>query len=162
MTTAPRAYVDTCLISALIKNDVDAAELQALTDIFRRYQRGDLQLSCSPVVEEELAEIPADYRGPHVELLKQFASVPKATVGGITQMGPGGFGVANPRHRLWLALRAALPDEQDAWHVFVAARNRVRYLITVDKRTMLSRCSAVLEASGVELVSPSSFVAVAA
>lgn len=160
MSAPPRAYLDTCLVSALAKNDIEVSEQQALTEIFVRYRRDELSLFCSVVVEEELAKIPGTYRGPHLALLAQFASVPKAAVGGITRLGLAGFGVANPRHRLWRSIWAVLPDEQDAWHVFVAACNRIRYVLTVDRRSMLSRRSAVLEASGVALMSPSSFLAV--
>lgn len=159
--SAPRqlkAYLDTCLVSALVANDIAVAEQRALAEIFNRYHSGEVLLTCSPVVEAELAKIPSKFSRPHLELLAKFASVPKSEVGGLTRLGPAGFGGANPRHRLWRSLEKVLRDEQDAWHVLVASRNRIPYVVTVDQKTMLSRRRAVLEVSGVELVSPSEFV----
>lgn len=151
------AYLDTCLVSALVKNDIDTTEQQALAEILGRYERGEVMLTCSPVVEAELAKIPANFSGPHLNLLSKFASVPKSQVGGVTRMGPAGTPTGNLRYALWRSIRRVL-QEQDAWHVFVASRNRIRYLVTVDRRTMLSRSQEVLQVSGVHLVSPSEFV----
>lgn len=48
----------------------------------------------------------------------------------------------------------AVLDAADAEHVYQAARNEVAYLITVDRRTMLSHADKALHLSGVRLVSP--------
>lgn len=152
-----KGYLDTCLVSALVKNDSDASEIGALDQLLAWHESGKIVLACSPVVEVELARIPPDFRGRHLSLLTRFRSLPKSDVGGLTRLGPAGVPMANPRHRLWRSLREALPDEQDAWHVFVASCNRFRYLITVDRRTRLSRKEAVLNTSGVHLVLPTEF-----
>ena len=75
------AYLDTCIISALVKTDIDAFEQRALDDLFARYERGDVDVKfvCSDAVESELARIPAEYRGPHLEKLALFRSMPRVS-----------------------------------------------------------------------------------
>ena len=153
-----RAYLDTCVVSALVKSDGKADELLALTELFSLYTRGEIELVCSEVVDAELARIPTSYRGPHIEQLGHFRSMPRATVGGLTRMTPAGRPGANPRYLEFQRLKHILRDEEDRWHVFVASRNRIRFLVTVDESTMLSKADAVLAATGVRLVSPSELV----
>jgi hypothetical protein len=160
VTSGPTAYLDTCIISALVKNDVDAVEQRALDDLIARYDRGEATFICSEVVDSELAKIPENYKGPHLKMLALFRSVPRALVGGVTRMSLMGTPTANPRHQKWQRLIGILPDEEDAWHVFVASENGIKYLVTVDQRTMLSRADTVLRASGVQLVRPSEFLRV--
>jgi hypothetical protein len=131
--------------------------MSALEQLLAWHESGRLVLACSPVVEAELAKIPPEYSGPHFNRLAKFRSLPKADVGGITRLGPLGLPMGNPSYGLWRSLREVLPDEQDAWHVFVASCNRFQYLVTVDSRTMLSRKKAVLDTSGVHLVLPTEF-----
>ena len=56
-------------------------------------------------------------------------------------------------------LTEILPDENEQWHIFAAARNRVCFFVTVDFRTILSRRERVMAASGAEPVTPAEFVA---
>jgi hypothetical protein len=152
------AYLDTVLVSGLVKRDIDPVELDALTEILSRFARAELALVCSKAVEAELAAIPSDYRGPHIEQLKVFRSIPRAEPGGITRLTVMGVPGANPYRALWDQLQALLPDPADAEHVFVAASNRVKVLITVDKRTMLNHRGAVRALCAVELMRPTEFL----
>lgn len=153
-----RAYLDTCLVSALVKNDLARTEQTALAAICRAFESGEVALVCSSVVEDEISKISASHKSEHMKTLKVFAAVPKGTVGGLTQLGAAGVPMANQRHRLWRQLLRILPDENDAWHVYVTACNRIRYLVTVDQRTILSHRNAVLQVSGVHALSPSEFL----
>lgn len=150
------AYLDTCVVSAVVKSELSMLEQSALASICRAHEKGEVVLSCSPVVEEEISKIPLSYRTAHAEILRVFSSVPKVAIGGLTQLRPGGV-TANPRRWLWNRLLTVLPDENDVWHLFVAARNRIRHFVTVDQRTILSRRDAVLKASGVDPMLPSEF-----
>jgi hypothetical protein len=61
-------------------------------------------------------------------------------------------------HPTFARLAKALPDRNDARHVFQAARNDVRDFVTIDERTILSRATQVLEAAGVRVCSPTAYV----
>jgi hypothetical protein len=151
------AYLDTCIVSGLVKFD-NPAESDALREIFGRYQHGEVSLLCSPKVAEEIADIPPDYIGPHLEMLQNFAQLPKSAPGGLTRMGADDYGVANPRRRIWRSLMEYLPDEPDAEHVFIAYCNRIKYLVTWDVSTMLPHSQTVFERSGVRVLLPSAFL----
>lgn len=155
MVSVLSAYLDTCVVSALVKNDIDPIEQRALHELFARYEKGELALVCSQVVDSELSRIPPDYKGPQLRVLALLRSVPRAAAPRRTRLGPLGLPSVNPRYREWKKLTAVLPDDEDAWHVFVASQNRVRYVVTVDQRTMLSRAEAVRRANGVHIVRPS-------
>jgi hypothetical protein len=58
------AYLDTCLLSALVKGDIPQSELNALKDLLVRFKRGEVSLFCSSAVEDELKKIPEAYRRP--------------------------------------------------------------------------------------------------
>jgi hypothetical protein len=152
------AYLDTVLVSGLVNRDIAPVELQALIEILSRYTRAELSLVCSEAVGDELAAIPSDYRGPHLAQLKVFGSIPRVKPGGITRLSVVGVSGANPYRAPWDRLRALLPDLADAEHVFVASSNRVKVLITVDRRTMLNRRSEVRALCGVELMRPAEFL----
>ena len=152
-----KAYLDTSAVSALVNYDIEVAgEMSALEQLLAWHESGKVIIVCSPVVEDELAEIPAQYIEAHRSFFAKFACVPKANVGGLTQLGPLGLPMGNPRDRLMRSLQQVL-REKDAWHVFVASCNRLHYLITSDRKTMLSRKESVLKISGVHLLWPSEF-----
>ena len=156
---AVSAYLDTCVISGYVKSELEANERSAFEKIMTAYTSGKIDLLRSEIVEREIAAIPDRYRTPHHELLSTFLSIPVPPVGGLTRLGPCGSPMANPSRMLKQRLSEILPDENDQWHIFVAARNRVRFFITVDIRTILSRRERVMAASGVEPVTPAEFVA---
>jgi hypothetical protein len=111
------------------------------------------------VVDQEIAAIPARYRTPHQALLLTLLSIPVPQIGGLTRLGPAGLPVGNPARALWQRLVTVLPDVNDRSHLFAAARNRLRFFITVDISTILSRRASILEACGVEPLTPAEFVA---
>ena len=158
VNVAMAAYLDTCVISGYVKNELKANEQVAMEKVMAAYTSGKIDLLRSAIVEQEIAAIPDRYRTPHHELLSQFIAIPVPSVGGLTRSG--GFGAkANPARMLMQRLIRILPDENDQRHIFVAAQNRIRFFITVDFRTILSRRDRVLVASGVEPVTPAEFVA---
>ena len=57
-----KAYLDTSAVSALVNYDIEVAgEMSALEQLLAWHESGKVILVCSPVVEDELAEIPAQY-----------------------------------------------------------------------------------------------------
>lgn len=61
-------------------------------------------------------------------------------------------------HPVYEALTGRPPDRNDARHLFQADRNGVRDVITTDRRTVLSRASAIREATGLSVWSPAEYV----
>jgi hypothetical protein len=113
-----KAYLDTSAVSALARQDIKLpGEMSALEQLLAWHESGKVFSVCSPVVEEELAKIRPEYIQAHLNFFDKFASLPKADVGGLTQLGPSGLPMGNPRYRLLSSLRKVLPDEPDAWHI---------------------------------------------
>jgi hypothetical protein len=158
INVAVAAYVDTCVISGYVKNELGDSERSAFERIMTAYKVNSIALIRSEIVEQEIAAIPGQYRTLHDELLRSFLSIPVPIVGGLTQVGPFNLSMANPRRRLMNHLKKILPGENDQRHVFVAARNRVRFFITVDRHSILSHHDSVLAVSGVEPVTPAEFI----
>jgi predicted nucleic acid-binding protein len=152
------AYLDTVLVSALVKEDIDRIEMVALKEILSLYKRGELSLVCSEAVKDELAKVPLDFRGEHMQQLEIFGSIPRLSPGGLTRLTAMGTPGANPRRVVWERLKHLLPDQPDAEHVFIAWTNRVPCVVTYDKETMLKHKVAVRALCGVDLMLPSEFL----
>ena len=73
------------------------------------------------------------------------------TDSGLTLLGVGGGQRTDP---LFKSLKAILPDEDDARHVFQAAKNGVQYFLTVDERTILRHRQAVEQCCELKAVDP--------
>jgi len=152
------AYLDTVLVSALVRRDIDGIELDALTETLSRFDAGQLSLVCSQAVEDELARIPEDYRREHMQQLRAFGRIPRVGSGGYSRLTTAGISGANPRRVTWERLKSLLPDESDAEHVFLAWVNRVKCVVTCDKKTMLKHKLKVRAICGVDLMLPSEFL----
>lgn len=155
---AVAAYLDTCVISGYVKNELETGNQSAFETILTAYLSKKIDLLRSAIVEMEIAAIPECYRTPHQTLLSNLLSIPVPSVSGLTRLGSGMFSMANPKRLLRQRLSVVLPDENDQQHIFVAACNRVHFFITVDNRTILSRRLKVYEACGVHAVTPVEFI----
>ena len=153
-----KGYLDTCLISAIVKSDIKEIEKMALLEIRQNYIAGKIELFTSEHVEEELNKIPSQYRQSHLDVFDMFSSVPKPTVGGLTRLGPGGFPIGNPKRRKMNALLSLLPDNDDAWHLFIASSNRISCFVTVDVNTVIKHKNEINNICGVEAMLPSEFL----
>lgn len=156
-----RAYLDTCIVSGLVKDDLAKPEAEALQRILVARKRGAVSITTSAVTHDELSSIPEEHRAPHELLYNLLDDVPAApthrTDSGLTLMGVGGGRREDP---LLTQLRAILADEGDAQHVFQAARNGVEFLITADVRSFARHSEQLQELCGVRVVLPSQFVAI--
>jgi len=156
-----RAYLDTCIVSGLAKGDLTDADAAALLRILQAQKAGALDLVTSEVTSTELSAIPPEFRMKHEVIYNLLADVPSApthqTDSGLTLMGVGGGRREEP---LFTELKKVLPDLGDAAHVFQAARNSVSALITVDRRTFISRAAQIAQLCGVQVVGPAQFASV--
>lgn len=156
------AYLDTCIVSGLAKGDLAQADIEALLKVLQRYKNGAVSLVTSRVTKEEIDCIPKEYRLPHEVIYNLLADLPvvKAfrTDSGLMLMGVGG-GIR--LHPMLAKLTTLLTDEADARHLYQAARNGVRYFITTDARTIISRKAKIEEISHVLALRPTEFLSIA-
>jgi len=156
--TSRRAYLDASAISRIVKQDAIADELDALDQIIAGHRDGRLQLVRSRVVHEEIRKVPAEHRKKFEDLDLVLKEIPLADPGPRTRLGLWGAPVTNPYRRLWEQIEATLKDPPDREHVYAAATNRVRFLITFDRKTILNKRKAVQDVSGVITVTAVEFL----
>jgi hypothetical protein len=153
-----RAYLDTCVVSGLAKGDLSPVDAAALLQILQARKAGAVDHVTSEVTAHELAAIPPDFRMKHEVIYSLIADVPRVpthrTDSGLMLMGMGGGTREDP---LFTELKKLLPDVGDAAHVFQAARNSVAAIITVDKRSFLSRAEQVATLCAVAVMTPVQF-----
>jgi hypothetical protein len=153
--TRSKAYLDTCIVSGLAKDDLDPLEQTAVMYLLEAHKQGDLKLVTSAVTAREISQIPEEFRRAHSVIYSLLSDVPSVALGSITSlslMGTPGPGRDDP---MFESLKCLLPDPEDAEHVFQAAQNGVQYFVTVDRSTMLKHAAQVESVCGVKLVAPS-------
>lgn len=153
--TRSKAYLDTCIVSGLAKEDLAPLEQSAVMYLLQAHKQGELKLVTSAVTAKEISQIPEESRRAHSVIYSLLSDVPSVVLSSTTSlsvMGTPGPGRDDP---LFANLKCLLPDPEDAEHVFQAARNGVHYFVTVDRRTMLKHAAQVESLCGVKLVAPS-------
>jgi hypothetical protein len=149
------AYLDTCIVSGLAKEDLKPEEQNALQDLLTKYKKGEIGLLTSEITREELRKIPNDYRILHEVIYNLLKDVPISqthrTDPGLTLMGVGGGTREDP---IFTKLKKILPGEDDARHLFQAAKNKVIYFLTTDSRTILKFKKEIEDITGVKAVTP--------
>jgi len=159
----PSAYLDTNLVSGIRKQDL-GAEQQALRRILGAHKQGTLALVTSHVTHEEIQALPpGSVREAHEDIYALLTDVPVVDEGllmpRVVRAGSGPFGPVIVTDSDLASLRAILPDENDARHLFQAMRNGVDYFVTADKRTILSRATAIEQQFAIRVRLPSKLVA---
>lgn len=157
-----KGYLDTCIVSGLVKSDLRADEEMALRRILKARDLGAIEIVTSEVTKAELNRIPSQHRARHIEAFTLLAKVPTAP----TLIGSSRF-IGGPNVTVLTAgwredpllgqLRNLLPDPEDADHAFQAAQNGAGYLITVDRATFLKYAAQVAQLCEVRLVTPVQF-----
>lgn len=152
------AYLDTCIVSGLAKEDLAQEQLIALGKILRARRAGQVELVTSSVTQQEIEKVPVSFRAKHDVIFNLLCDIPVA----VTHHTDAALfllvGAGCREDPLYAKLKAILPDENDAMHTFQAAKNSIEFLITVDRRTFLTHARAVRDACGVELMTPGTFV----
>jgi predicted nucleic acid-binding protein len=153
-STGPdRAYLDTCVFSALAKGELSSNDSRAFIGIAGLVQESRVTLFSSTVAQQELDAIPRDYRGPHLE---QYSSVAKVQ-SRITWLDDRDGTVQEDP--LFRKIRGILPDENDARHLAHAKLAGVDNVITVDKRTILRYKPELEEQVGIRVYTPTEYFA---
>src|SRR5262245_29161626 len=137
MTAPPTAYIETCIVSGLAKGDLPSSTTEAVLRILQFRSCGLVSVVTSSVTKSEIDRIPEKHRTPHQAIYSRLLDLPIAqefqTDSGLLLLGVGGRLRIDP---LFSSIKAILPDE-NARHVFQAARNGATYFVTADHSTIL-------------------------
>jgi predicted nucleic acid-binding protein len=163
----PIAYLDTNLVSALAQQDIDQADVHALFQLVDLMHAGRVALVTSTVAKEEIERVPAEHRAPHqgtYALLKKIPVVDEQRLfpRRVQAFRPGRSQIIGPsviEDEDLGRLRAILPDENDARHLFQASKNGASYFVTADRRTILSRAREIESAFPIRVMTPTQLVA---
>jgi hypothetical protein len=154
-----KAYLDTCIISGMAKQDIAAAEQTALLTILQRQKSGEVALVTSDMARREIDAIPEQHRLKHQFIYNLIVEVPIAKAfridTGLMLMGVGG---GRRLVKEMAQLTTLLKDEADASHIYQAFKNEVSIFLTVDERTVLSKAREIEGICGVKAMMPSGFV----
>ena len=155
MSDLPTAYLDTSVVSGLAKGDLNEADAKALLHLLKAGKQGDINLVTSTVTKDEIANVPEMHRSSHEMIYNLLADVPAArqyhTDSGLMLVGVGGGQREDP---LLASLKSILPDENDALHLFQAAKNEVTFFLTADRRTIIRHREAIEAACSIKAVDP--------
>jgi predicted nucleic acid-binding protein len=179
--SAPRAYLDTNLIIGLAENDLARTEMTAMEELLQRHKGRETRLCTSHVAKEELSRRRPAVNGRLRRLIYRLAR--RSPGNGRVQkliydllddipavdeqflappmLGSAALGSAGPivKDELLGKLSQLLPGEDDARHIFQAARNGIDYFVTCDRRTILKHAAKVESVVPIKLRSPSQLVA---
>ena len=151
-------YIDTCIISGLVRNDIQPNELNSLNILLKSFEFGLINLTTSEITRLELDKIPEQYKEPHIELYKNFENIPLVKtfshISRMTLLGVGGGTRIDP---LYLSLQNILPDENDILHLFQAAKNGATTFLTVDARTILKYKDEIKNICGLQTMTPNDY-----
>ena len=113
-TPPPTAYLDTCIVSGLAKEDLSDEELDALSRILEEYKGNNVHLVTSDLTKRELEKIPEGSRRKHSVIYSLLSDVPIVPLfrrdTSLALLGVGG-GVRV--HPIFARLNTELPDEPD-------------------------------------------------
>jgi predicted nucleic acid-binding protein len=158
----PRGYLDTNLIIGLAEGDLAPKEMSALEHLLQRHKSRGIRLCTSHVAIEELARRESGpERLQHViyMLLEDVPAIDEqfqaAPMFGSMVLGVGAPIVIDEM----LGKLNRILSEDDARHIFHAARNGIDYFVTCDSDTILKRARKVEPVAGIRLRSPSQLVA---
>lgn len=115
----PKAYLDTNIVSAIVRNDVAPDEMAALSRLMNGFQESEIDLCTSIKTKQEIEKIPERYKDQRAEQKRIFSLIRLACVKGTLAKEEA------------LALPPGL-DELDRQHITEAIRGEANYFVTVD------------------------------
>ena len=150
----PAAYLDTCVISGLVRSQLDETEESALLELLKRFDDGSLNLVVSEIAEREIARIPPAHRTPHDDFYNLLSAVPTFRPPALTRLSPLGLPMPDPHWPLWKDLTKVLSDD-DANHAYQVISYGFDFLVTVDRRTILRHQEYLRESCHLNALLPS-------
>src|SRR5256885_514065 len=76
----PSAYLDTCVISGIARQDLKTVELEALSKILELYQQSKIRLVTSDVARGEIDKIPEQFRYTHKAVYLLLSTLPISSI----------------------------------------------------------------------------------
>ena len=152
-STLPTLLLDTSVISGLVNEDLSSQDAAAIRQLVEMAAKGRVTIAASTVSKEEIDRIPTSYRSSH---LAAYGAIEKIRAYS-TWVDTCASSSGSNEHPEYCAIRAILPDENDARLAFQGKMAGVSAFITVDRKTILSKTTA-LAAQGVNVASPSQYL----
>ena len=144
-------YLDTNIISGVVRHDLKPVEQSAVSQILRLYEEGKVKLVTSEQAKNEIERIPAQFRGPHLHMLSTISMLPTVNA--------AGSNIASCKDPLYALVERTIGDSDDAQHCWWAFRSNVSHALTCDEP--LSRHStAIWQKLRVQLLRPSQLTSV--
>jgi predicted nucleic acid-binding protein len=157
----PSAYLDTCLVIGLAKEDLRRVEQAALDELTNMWGDGRLKLVTSDVTHEEILHVPEGVRTRHDATLERLATIPTVAeaIPRVVTNRPGSRIVGPLPHPDMAELRTLLRDDADARHLFQAIQGDVDFFVTDDQRSIVSKAAEIEARHSIKLRLPSALVA---
>jgi hypothetical protein len=156
-SSALRAYIDTSVVSARARNQLEAKQAEAMERILAARSPGVLEIYVSDLVRAEIEGIPLVYREPHAAEFGRLEELPVLSWHQATPpFPPFDFPHGTRTHPLLQGLLKVL-NRADAEHVFQVAQGELRNFITLDYRTILKRAKEIESICGVRAITPVDF-----
>ena len=154
-----KAYIDTCIISGIVKSDLKSTDQEAVQHICTLFTEGKLQLCGSTVARDEIDRIPSEYRAPHTAVYNVLDIVRGSTFEWIEEGTPSSVDRRTDIDPIYIELRNLLPDENDARHLYLAKKNGAAAFITADENTILVHAEKLKNDHGITAMNPSGYFA---
>lgn len=145
-------YIDTCVISGYIKEDMKSSDLQSFKEIIKLAELGSIIIDTSTEARSEIEKLPQVYQSSHLDY---YNSLNKLKGHVENWLDENKIQIEN---KDYTNLKNILKDENDAKHCFQAFQSGIDYFITVDYKTILNK-SNELRNLGLRALSPSEFIA---
>jgi len=151
--TLPTLLFDTSVISGMVKQELSSIDSIAIRKVIEMAAEGRITIAASTVSKEEIEKIPAAYRSSHSEAYEALGKLQAVSLWLDTTTSSA----SSSQHPEYVAIRAILRDENDARLAYQAKKAGAVAFVTVDRRTILNKASA-LAAEGVTVASPSEYL----
>ena len=141
----PKAYLDNCIVGALVKGEFPEDELGAIYELIDLSQAERISLVTSPRTLDEISHVPEKHRPPHEAIYAFLKKVPTIDEDVLvprpitTASGPRPPVVVQDADIHWLY---SILKRIDAHHVFYAVKSECGYFVTTDKG-ILSRANEI-------------------
>jgi hypothetical protein len=137
-------YVDTVIISGMVKRDLPTADLESMERILDAFQADNIDLRTSRLAKQELDRIPAQYRHNHVRLFRLIK---------LSEVEQTSYAPDDPKLQAAFTQLEARLGRTDFRHLGQAVSIRAEFFLTADEGLLGQRTLA--QELGTAIVRPS-------
>ena len=146
-------YVDTCIISGYVKQDMKSSDMIAFAKIMNIAESGKISIHSSTMALQEINQIPEKWQTEHVTQYETISKVKGSTSSWLDLETSTDENAVE-----YQTLRDTLKDENDAKHLYLAKQAGISTFITVDEKTLLSKATELQSHCNIEVCSPSQYM----